>query len=195
MIVDLFKNKVIPALKWFLTSFIWVFIIMFALDIVSKQCIMNNLEVGESIDLIPGFLRITYVQNFNAAFGIGTGNHLLSRILYMVVASIASVLLVFFFIKKYKNIPPFIRGCMMLILTGALGNLVDRIFYGPDYAVIDFIDFYFLSFWNFVFNIADCGVVIGAILLIIYLIVTEVKDYIKRNKEESAQFSGDKQDK
>ena len=76
----------------------------------------------------------------------------------------------------------------MLILTGALGNLIDRLFYGPRYAVIDFIDFYFLPFWNYVFNIADCGVVIGAILLIIYLIVSEVKDYKARSKSGEASF-------
>ena len=185
------KTKILPILKSFLLSFTWVFAIMFALDIISKQCIMKYLSVGQSVDLIPGFLRITYVQNFNAAFGIGTGNHLLSRILYIIVASIASAVLIFFFIKKYKKINPFVRGCLMLILTGALGNLVDRIFYAPDFAVVDFIDFYFLSFWTFVFNIADCGVVLGALLLIVYLIVNEVKDYRRRNREETISFDSE----
>ena len=196
---DFLKNKVLPLLKSFLLSFTWVFIIMFALDIISKQCIMKSLSVGESVDLIPGFLRITYVQNFNAAFGIGFGEgetkKLISRILYIVIASIASAILIFFYIKKYKRINPFVKGCLMLILTGALGNLVDRIFYAPDFAVVDFIDFYFLPFWTFVFNIADCGVVLGALLLMGYIIFTEVKDYRQRSKEESISFSDKNNDK
>ena len=185
---NLFKTKIIPALKWFLTSFIWVFLIMLALDIVSKNLIRSYLDIYEQVDLIPGFLRITYVLNENAAFGIGTGNALLSRILYIIVASCGSIGLIVFYVIKYNKIHPFARGCMMLILTGALGNLIDRLFYGPRYAVIDFIDFYFLPFWNYVFNIADCGVVIGAILLIIFLIVSEVKDYRARSKSGEASF-------
>ena len=83
----------------------------------------------------------------------------------------------------------------MLILTGALGNLIDRLLYGPEYAVVDFIDFYFLTFWNFVFNIADCGVVIGAIALVIYLVIEEVKDYRAKNKSENPSFNNNNEQK
>ena len=193
--VNILKSKVLPALKWFLTSFIWVFLIMLALDIISKNAIRNNMAVGQSVDLIPGFLRITYVLNYNAAFGIGAGNALASRIIYIIVASLGSIGLIAFYVWKYKRINPFVKGCMMLILTGALGNLIDRLFYGPEYAVVDFIDFYFLPFWNFVFNIADCGVVIGAIALVIYLVVEEVKDYRAKNQSENPSFDGENNQK
>ena len=86
----------------------------------------------------------------------------------------------------------FIRACLVLIVTGALGNMIDRIFYGPlEYAdatglfsgsVVDWIDFYW--FWSFNFNIADCCIVIAAFMLIIYIIVIEVKEMVaKRNAE------------
>lgn len=184
------KNKVVPALKWFASSFIWVFIIMLTLDIVTKNLIMQNMTVGQSAVLIPGFLRITYVQNFNAAFGQGVGNPTASRIVFCVVAGIASIVITVMFIWKFKKIKPFIKGCLMLILTGAVGNIIDRLFYGPDYAVVDFIDFY--GIWGYVFNIADCGVVIGAIILIIVLVIQEVKDWRIRNAQENEEYEREK---
>ena len=57
------------------------------------------------------------------------------------------------------------------------------------------IDFYFLPFWNFVFNIADCGVVIGAIALVIYLVIEEVKDYRAKNKSENPSFNNNNEQK
>ena len=60
--------------------------------------------------------------------------------------------------------------------------MIDRIFYAPYYAVVDWIDFWW--FWQFNFNIADCCIVIAAIMLIVYILVGEVKESIKnRNKE------------
>ena len=86
----------------------------------------------------------------------------------------------------------YIRACLVLIVTGALGNMIDRIFYGPlEYAdatglfsgaVVDWIDFYW--FWSFNFNIADSCIVVSAFMLIIYIIVNEVKDVIARRKAE-----------
>ena len=72
-----------------------------------------------------------------------------------------------------------------MVVTGAIGNMIDRIFYGPEFAVVDWIDFYW--FWKFNFNIADCCVVIAAFMLIIYVIVMEVKDYLEKRKKEGAQ--------
>ena len=67
----------------------------------------------------------------------------------------------------------------MCILVGAIGNLIDRIFYGK---VVDFIDFF--GIWHAIFNVADSFVVVGTIMLIIYLIVEEVKDYKARKALE-----------
>ena len=68
-----------------------------------------------------------------------------------------------------------------MVLAGAIGNMIDRIFYAStDYCVVDWIDFYW--FWGYVFNIADCCIVIAAFMLIVYIIVQEVKDYRAKNK-------------
>ena len=83
-----------------------------------------------------------------------------------------------------------------MIITGAIGNMIDRISYGTSGlftgSVVDWIDFYW--FWPFVFNIADCCIVIAAFMLVAYIIILEVKDMIaRRNADVSMQKDLDKQ--
>ena len=178
------KEKVISALKWFYQSFIWLFIIFLAIDIVTKQLIIHSglePDTGNYIDW--GFVHIGYILNYNAAFGLGTGNPVVSRILYLVIASLVSAGLVVYLILKRKETKLFVRACLVLIITGAVGNMIDRIFYAPYYAVVDWIDFYW--FWGYNFNIADSCIVVAAFMMIIYIIVLEVKDMIRKRNEEN----------
>ena len=186
------KEKLLSALKWFYKSFIWLFIVLLGLDILSKQLILAAGALPGTTIADWGIVRISYVLNENAAFGIGASDPTVSRTIYLIVATLVSAGLVFYMIWKRKEMKLFIRACLVLIVTGALGNMIDRIFYGPlEYAdatglfsgsVVDWIDFYW--FWSFNFNIADCCIVIAAFMLIIYIIVIEVKEMIaKRNAE------------
>ena len=178
------KEKIINALKWFFRSFIWLFAILLVIDIVTKQVIMNkNIDPLNPIVLIPNFLNITFVKNKAAAFGIGFENPAVNRWLYVGVASVAAIGICYFFFKKHKEITLYVRACLMMILTGAVGNLIDRLFYKQtEYCVVDWIDF--CGIWRWVFNIADAAVVVGAFMMIGYLIVEEVKDYKKRKASE-----------
>ena len=186
------KEKLLSALKWFYKSFIWLFIVLLGLDILSKQLILAAGALPGTTIADWGIVRISYVLNENAAFGIGASDPTVSRTIYLIVATLVSAGLVFYMIWKRKEMKLFIRACLVLIVTGALGNMIDRIFYGPlEYAdatglfsgsVVDWIDFYW--FWSFNFNIADCCIVIAAFMLVIYIIVIEVKEMIaKRNAE------------
>ena len=181
-------------IKQFFIKFKWdiiaisIAVVLFIVDIVTKQVIVHTLSKSENqtIDLIPGFLRINYVINTAAAFGFGIGNELTNRIVYCIIAAIGfGAVLAFYFIKR-KIIPPYVKVCMLLIASGAIGNLVDRIFYTPEFlnkpynGVVDWIDFY--GIWGFVFNIADSCVVVAAIMLIVWLIIEEVKESKKNRK-------------
>jgi signal peptidase II len=172
-------------------------ITLFAVDIITKQVIMKHFGTptneNTSIVWIPGFLRISYVLNYKAAFGFGFGNDLTNRIVYICFASIGFIALIGFFIWKNKKLKTLYKICLMLIASGALGNLIDRIFYGPEYAVVDWIDFY--GIWPFVFNIADCCVVIGAILMMILLIIEEVKEYLAKKKLKENNSSENNEEK
>ena len=195
-----FWNKVLYGLKWFFFSFIWLFVVCLVTDIVTKQVIVNYFKSHSEPILILGteknpFLRINYTLNENAAFGFGTGNALANRIIYIIVAIIGFGIIVGIFAWKFKSHNRLVRACLMLMATGAFGNLIDRLFYSkaflatqiwPDVAnagcVVDWIDF--CGIWGYNFNIADSCVVVGTITLIIYFIVEEIRDAVKRRKEE-----------
>ena len=135
---------------------------------------------GDSFSVIGDFFRITFVENPGMAFSInfGEGKFLLS--LFSIVASIALV----FYLKKLKHTHFFVQLGFTLILAGAAGNLIDRVFYGVFYGyagifwgkVVDFLDFDFFKFSFFgrtydrwpVFNIADSCVTTGIITLLIF---------------------------
>lgn len=196
------RDKLIPGLKWFFKSFIWLGLLVLAIDIISKSLIIANKDyiyeqmkqTGQGIILIPNFLAISWTINTGAAFGLSTGNdataYMINRIVYIVIASLVSAFLIGYYCKKYKKLNKFYKAVIMLILVGALGNLIDRIFYTPDYlyptsyfgnkynGVVDWINFF--GIWKYNFNIADSAIVIGVIMLIVYLIVLEIRDAKKR---------------
>ncbi|MCQ2087326.1 MAG: signal peptidase II [Bacilli bacterium] len=191
------KEKIINFLKWFFHSYIWVGILLLIVDIISKNIIANNMNEGDSITLIPGFLSITYTINRHAAFGIGPDNPMVSKILYIVIAAVATVGISIYFAKNQKKIPGYMKAALMIIVAGAIGNMIDRIFYSPEYlhaiagqpgGVVDFIDFFngskLHNLWHYIFNIADCGVVIGAFMLAAYLIIDEVKESRKEKAKK-----------
>lgn len=183
-------EKVKKGLLWFFHSFIWLGVLLLVVDIVTKSVVIANKDYilsqpNQRIDLIPGFLGISYLINTNAAFGIGLGNALVNRIVYIVLAVLVSAVLIAVYVKKFDKLNKLYKACLMMILVGAVGNLIDRVFYTVDYlksaevGVVDWIDFY--GIWRYVFNIADSSIVIGVIMLIVVLIVEEVLDRKKQN--------------
>ena len=184
------KDKIINGLKWFYRSYIWLGLVLLGLDIFTKQ-LMMHLPVNANGHIAEwGFVNIAFTLNEGAAFGMGTGNPVANRIIYLVVASLISIGLGVYLVLKRKEMKIFIRASLIMVITGAVGNMIDRVFYGPLQGesglftgrVVDWIDFYW--FWGYIFNIADCCIVIAAFMLIIYVIVNEVKDFRERRKEE-----------
>lgn len=186
-------DKVKDYALWFFKSFIWLGLVLLIIDIVTKNVVIANKDYITSlpngrIDLIPGFLGINYVVNTAAAFGLGVtgdGAMLANRIIYIVVASLASAILIAVYVKQFNKLGKMYKACMMMILVGAIGNLIDRIFFTPEYldnayvGVVDWIDFY--GIWPYVFNWADSCIVVGVIILIVWLIIEEVRDAKARN--------------
>jgi signal peptidase II len=137
-------------------GFILPALIVIILDQVSKQIFW---QVGQNFDLIDNFLRITLVRNSGAAFGMFQGG----RIFLIISSVLASVFLIF--IADRMTMEEKARRIFLgMILGGALGNLVDRIYPGH---VIDFIDMGIGSHRWPVYNLADAAVTIGGTLLIL----------------------------
>ena len=179
--------------------FVGVFVIFLVTDIVTKQAIVKYFAShSESIVLLGSkakpFLQISYSINTNAAFGFGLDNPVANRVIYSVIAFIGFGLIVGFFVWKYKSLNILVTVCLGLIAVGAIGNLIDRLFYSPSFlhslenGVVDWIDF--VGVWPFIFNIADSCVVIGTLILIVYLIVDEIKAAKAKRKEEVKESSG-----
>ena len=140
-----------------------IFIIVLAtlsLDQLSKFLITKNLFQNQSIPIIKGIFHITLVHNRGAAFGI-----LKNQIPLFIITSLFAIILIYFNLKKNRQSKSY-SIALSLILAGALGNLVDRLFFGY---VIDFLDF---RIWP-VFNVADSAITIGAILLGWSMLITK----------------------
>ena len=123
-----------------------------ALDQLTKWLIVTHIELGQSVDLVPGVIRFTYIRNEGAAFGMLADK----RWVFMILSTVAILaLLVYLYFKrnesKWFTIP------IALIVGGGIGNMIDR--FALKY-VIDFVDFYlFPTVWGWIFNFADAFVV------------------------------------
>jgi signal peptidase II len=132
-------------------------IVSLVLDVVSKQAISKNLQVMQTIPLIPNIFHLTYLRNNGAAFSLFQGHEWL-RWLSLVVSL---VLIAIGLIRSFTNI--WEQLGFGLILAGAAGNGIDRILYG---SVIDFIDLRLINFA--VFNWADISINLGIMCLLFY---------------------------
>jgi len=149
----------------------------------------DGMYYGESISVIGDFFRITFIENPGMAFGFNPGSDF--KLWISVFSLIASIgLIVYLYVVRNKSLS--LRIALALILGGAVGNLIDRTFYGIIYKyapafygkVVDFFDFDFFNFAIFgrsydrwpIFNIADASVTIGVLILILFYRQHQKKD-------------------
>lgn len=138
------------------------------IDQLTKYLIMTNLELGESISIIDGVFQLRYIRNDGAAWSILEGKQIVFIILTPIV--------IFFLVKMYVQLPnekkysP-VRVITVFLISGAIGNLIDRIWYGKELfkgSVVDFLDFCLINFP--VFNVADIYVSVSVTVLLILMI-------------------------
>ena len=131
-----------------------------------KYLVVEYLKPIEYVDVVDGFLRFRYVENTGAVFG--------SFATHTVLLTIFSVILLAFtiyFLVTNKSKSRLVNFCLLLMISGGVGNIIDRI--RLQY-VVDYIEPTFVNFA--VFNFADCLITVGAFILIIYLVVDLIKD-------------------
>ena len=133
------------------------FILAVLLDQASKIVIRQTMYLGQSVNVLGGFLRLTYIKNPGIAFGIRVNN----PVIFTGLSIAACAGIVIYLIRHWhENIK--VKISLALILGGAVGNLIDRIRFGE---VVDFIDVGIHHVRWPVFNVADSAVVIGMLLL------------------------------
>lgn len=144
-------------LKW-----LWLALAVIVLDLATKAWFSANMQLGESRQLLP-FFNWTLAHNYGAAFSFLHDAGGWQRWFFGGIAVVVSVGLVWWLAKLKAN-EGFLALGLALVLGGALGNLHDRVTLGY---VVDFIHVHYGT-WHFpAFNIADCGISVGAAILII----------------------------
>jgi len=144
--------------------FIFIGLVLIVIDQSIKYIVQNNMFLGQPYPVIEDFLYLNYIKNTGIAFGLFKNNNL-----FMIIIISIILLILLYFYKQEKNKFFSLKISVTLLVSGAIGNLIDRLFYG---FIIDYIDF---IFWP-AFNLADALIVIGSILLGIYIIfIAEAK--------------------
>lgn len=137
------------------------------LDRVTKIWALKSLYVNGDVVIIKNIFAFSYLENRGAAFGIFQNKVMLLSIVTSIV-----VLAMIFYLIKYRPKATFLRLSIAMIITGAIGNLIDRFVYK---FVVDFILVHYKTIYYFpTFNVADMFVVIGTCLLALSIIKDEV---------------------
>ena len=140
-------------------KFIYLSLILLLIDQISKALVAYYFEVGESKVIIDNFFSLTYIKNSGAAWGMFAGGTI-----FLAIVSILFLGFIISSIKKMEDVTTFNVITYSLIISGIIGNMIDRIVRG---SVIDFFNFYIFGYDYPVFNIADIFIVVGIILIVI----------------------------
>jgi signal peptidase II len=138
-----------------------LFLVLVLLDQYTKQIFISSFDVGQSIIINP-YLSWTYLQNTGAAFSILADGGGIQKAFLLSVSVLVSVI-IFLWIHKTSEYQRQKLFGQFLLLSGAVGNLIDRAQYGY---VVDFIDMHVNGFYWPVFNLADSFIFIGVLLLL-----------------------------
>jgi signal peptidase II len=138
-------------------------LVIIILDQVVKRVVVNAMKMGESIDVIGSFVRLTRTANTGAAFGLFRGGTT-----WFIAISLIAAIVIVVLSRRIVQSRPSERLAFGLILGGALGNLVDRIARGG--AVVDFIDIGGPAYRWPAFNVADSAITIGVTLLAVSIV-------------------------
>ena len=159
-----------------------------ALDQFTKFLVVSSMVEHQTTGFIKGFMELTYKKNTGVAFGLLSEQ----RWLFMTFTAIMLVVMIAFLIK-YRKSNIVLRISVAFLTGGGIGNMIDRLFRvdidGSKF-VVDFFEFSFVDFA--IFNVADCFVTFGAILLAVYVLFIDHKDPIFVT-EKPAVAIGDEQ--
>jgi signal peptidase II len=136
-------------------------ITIYVVDQVTKALVVANLDVGQYVSLLGDLVRIWYVQNSGASFGLLPG-----ALWLFLPVTVLALIMVAWFHRSLRGRTPWIHVILGMILAGTVGNLTDRLRFGY---VVDFVSVGIGDIRFPTFNVADASLVVGIILLVGYL--------------------------
>ena len=132
-----------------------------AVDQITKYLVLTKIPLYGQVDVLPGVVGLTYVQNDGAAWSSFSG----MQWLFILIFALFTVGIVWEYRKKALGFTRFEWWCIAAIYGGGLGNIIDRVRFGY---VVDMIETQFISFP--IFNVADCFICCGCIALMVHLV-------------------------
>lgn len=149
-----------------------IFVIL--LDQWTKFLVVKNMELYESIPIIPDIFFITSHRNSGAAWGI-----LQDQMVFFYIITVVVVIGIIYYMQKYSRNQALLAISLSFILGGALGNFIDRLFRQE---VVDFLDVMVIRYDFPIFNIADSALSIGVVL---FIIATIIEEKSRKKKEDT----------
>jgi len=155
--------------------FLIAFVVV-VLDRLSKLAVAHNIPLHDGIQIIPGFFRLTHLENRGAAFGLFADSPSEWKVAILVLFSVVALVVVSVLLWKNSHALSTTGMGLALILGGAIGNLWDRLAAGH---VTDFLLFYVRDYQWPAFNVADSAIVIGAGLLVFEILFSKTPAHEK----------------
>jgi len=149
------------------TSIITTFFLIIFFDQLTKILVIKNFQLYESLSILP-FFNLTFIVNYGFAFGFLNNPSLNQIIVILIIFSIIA----YFLYLLIKTQDQFFRFSLILVLSGAIGNFIDRVFHG---FVIDFIDIHIGNYHWPAFNLADSSITIGFFLIMFNILFLNKK--------------------
>lgn len=154
----------------------WILIIVclliLFLDQWTKQAVQQSLSLYQKVEVIHGFFNLVHVRNTGGAFGIFGGEKGGVGSFFFLVVSVVAIGSIIFLLIRLKEDEKIVSLSLSFILSGAIGNLIDRLRHGE---VVDFLDFYVSSYHWPAFNIADSAICAGIGLMALALFFRDRK--------------------
>lgn len=167
-----------PKAKVFLLSLF----IVYPLDQVTKAIVNAKIHYAQRIEVIPGFFDLTHVRNGGGAFSFFADGPFEQRMAFFIGTTLIAICLLLVFYRNLGDREVLSATALGVVLGGAIGNLTDRLRFGE---VVDFLDVHLTSQYTWpTFNVADSAIVIGVILLVIEIFLSE------EGGEEQAALAG-----
>ncbi len=147
--------------------------LVIGVDQLTKILILNRLQLGQVVPIIPGFFNLTHVHNPGGAFGFLASNGSILRPIVFFGAAILALGLILYFQYKTPESYRYLSSALALVFGGAIGNLIDRFRMGE---VVDFLDVYVGSHHWPSFNVADSAITIGVAIFIFHIFTNRLPE-------------------
>jgi len=157
-----------PMTSWLRRAEVSGVVVLVILDQLTKALVLRDLPLHESVPIIPGLLNFTYVQNTGAAFGMLNSVEFAGKAVVLTLLAVGALVAIAVYALRFAGDTRLARVGITLILSGAIGNLIDRARHG---FVVDFVDVYWGTWHFWAFNVADAAITVGAIALLLDVVV------------------------